>query len=332
MLTRRGALAAGLAAPWGLVWPVAAGATPDRPAIRPRSDWATAQQPVRGTLRPETDVRFLLVHHTLTPNTDAPGAIAGRLRSIHAFHTRERGWVDVAYNFFVDPFGVIWEGRRGSIAGPVEADATGGSQGFAQLACFVGDFTSQPPTREAMDAMVGLLAWLAARSGLPLEGTVGFTSRGSSRWPRGAAVTTARIAGHRDMSHTECPGDALYPLVASQLLPRAAALVASTRTPTASPAPGPSGSLTPSPAATPLEDAAATPSPTPDAPRAGDGLLAGTVAAVVAGVAAAGAAGVVAAQALRRRGASAQHHQDGHGAAAEDHGGDESDAEADQHR
>ena len=199
------------------------GGTPAPPGIRPRSAWAT-NHPVRGKLAPEADVRFLLVHHTLTPNTDTPEKIAGRIRSIYAFHTGERGWADVAYNFFVDPSGVIWEGREGSLAGPVRADATGGSQGFAQLACFVGDFTSVPPTSAAMDAMVRLLAWLAARSSLPLEGTTTFVSRGSSRWARGVEVTTARIAAHRDMSVTECPGDALYPLVAGDLLPRAAAL------------------------------------------------------------------------------------------------------------
>lgn len=200
-------------------------AAPAQPEIRPRSAWAT-KHPVRGTLVPEEDVSFLLVHHTLTPNTDTPEEIPGRIRSIYAFHTGERGWADVAYNFFVDPSGVVWEGREGSLAGPVQADATGGSQGFAQLACFIGDFTSVVPTPAAMDAMVRLLAWLAGRSGLSLEGTTTFVSRGSSKWARGVEVTTARVAAHRDMSVTECPGDALYPLVARELLPRAAELVA----------------------------------------------------------------------------------------------------------
>ena len=41
-----------------------------QPEIRPRTDWATAKQAVRGALAVEEDVRFLLVHHTLTPNEE----------------------------------------------------------------------------------------------------------------------------------------------------------------------------------------------------------------------------------------------------------------------
>ena len=45
-------------------------------------------------------------------------------------------------------------------------------------------------------------------------------SRGSSLHPVGAEVTAATISGHRDMSRTECPGDAGYRLV-TDVLPAA---------------------------------------------------------------------------------------------------------------
>lgn len=230
MLTRRSLLAGAVLLP-AATWAVPASAAPvtgrvEQPEIRPRSDWATAKQPVRGTPALEDDVRFLLVHHTLTPNEDAPERIPQRLRSIYGFHTGDqRGWIDVAYNFFVDAYGVIWEGRAGSIEQAVRADATGGSQGFALLCCFVGDFTAREPTPEAMASMTHLLAWLAAREGLDLTDPVEFVSRGSTKWRKGASVTTEQVAAHRDMSRTECPGDALYPLVASRLLPDARALL-----------------------------------------------------------------------------------------------------------
>ena len=158
-------------------------------------------------------MRFLLVHHTASANDYGPDEVVPKLRGWFGYHTSpEKGWPDLAYNFLVDRFGVVWEGRTGSLAGPVQASATGGSQGFAQLACFIGDFTSSAPTPEARSSMVALLAMLADRYGVDTSpgATVSFTSRGSNRWPAGAEITTSTIAGHRDMSMTACPGDVLY--------------------------------------------------------------------------------------------------------------------------
>ena len=139
----------------------------------------------------------------------------GLLAAMYRFHTGEKGWPDIAYNFLVDREGGVWEGRAGSLAGPVAADASGGSQGFAQLVCFIGDFTGELPTAAALAAGTRTLAWLAQRYGVStaVGATVSFASRGSNRWPAGSGVTTATIAGHRDMSTTACPGNAFYPYV-----------------------------------------------------------------------------------------------------------------------
>lgn len=309
MLSRRQALlAVGIGLPAGLAWPAAALAAPDRPDLRPRSAWATGC-PVKGPLLAE-DVKFLLVHHTLTPNTDKAAAIPARLRSVYAFHTQHRGWNDVAYNFFVDAYGTIWEGRQGSIAGPVRGDATGGSQGFAQLACFVGDFTKVAPTPAAMTAMTALLAWLAHRSGLSLTQDVTFTSRGSSRWRAGARVTTPQIAAHRDMSQTDCPGDALYPLVASRLLPDARARLGGSASAGVGPSAqggasvAPESPVAPSPSgASPTASAPSLPPSAPSlSPSAADGPPA--IWPLAAGAAAAAAAlggGIAAASAKKHR-------------------------------
>lgn len=288
-------------------------AAPTQPPIRPRADWAGTLKP-KVKLEEETDVRFLLVHHTLTPNTDTPERIPERLRQVFRFHTSaERGWADVAYNFFVDPSGTIWEGRDGSLTRPMKGDATGGSQGFALLCCFVGDFTAQPPTPAAMSAMSALLAWLAAREGLDLATPVTFTSRGSTKWRKGREVTTEQVAAHRDMSATECPGDALYPLVAGQLLPEARDLL-SPATPTPEPSPSPS----PEPTASVVPE----PAPPPEPPDGLVGLVGG--AAVVAGVA--GLAAVLLGR--RRRGSGAQQ-ADGDGDAADREDGEQPDEEPD---
>lgn len=233
-------VAAGLAS--GPARPAQAAPTVERPEIHTRDEWARCLAPVRPLdVEKPGDVLFLLVHHSDTPNSDSRDQIPRRIRSFFDYHTRTKGWPDVAYNFFIDPFGGLWEGRKGSLGAPVKGDATGGSQGFAQLCCFIGNFAEVAPTPEAMDAAIRLLAWLAVSYGIDLSPgrRASFISRGSTGWPAGSEVVTDPIAGHRDMSLTTCPGDALYPLTRSQLLVGARA-VAGGMTPRTTPTPTPS--------------------------------------------------------------------------------------------
>ena len=183
-------------------------------SIVPRAEWGPSLAPT-GPVPDEPDVRFLLVHHSVNANTYAASAVPGMLTGIYRFHTGDKGWPDIAYNFFVDRFGGVWEGRTGSLARAKAVDATGGSQGFAQLCCFLGDHSSEPPSAAAQESMGALLGWLAQRDGVDLAdgARAQFTSRGSNRYPAGAAVDVATVSGHRDVSQTACPGDAAYALV-----------------------------------------------------------------------------------------------------------------------
>jgi uncharacterized protein with LGFP repeats len=187
--------------------------------IQPRDAWARGDMPPLGPMAPE-DVKFLIVHHTATGNTYGPEQSAEMVRGVYHAQTTEKGWPDTCYNFLIDRFGGVWEGRAGSLAGPVTVDATGGSQGFAQLVCLIGDFTSVMPTNETLASLQKTLAWLAGRSGVSTDpaARVSFTSRGSNKWPAGTAITTPTIVGHREMSATACPGDTFYPFV-RDLLP-----------------------------------------------------------------------------------------------------------------
>lgn len=194
------------AAPLPAPVPVAAGLE-----IHPRDAWG-ADLPF-GPIRRETP-RFLLVHHTAS--TNAYRDPRELIRSVHRFHTSAaKGWPDVCYQFFVGRDGDVWEGRAGALAGPVEADATGGSQGWAQLVCLLGDFSTAPPTTAAVDSLVLLLEWIARRDGIDVTdgATATFVSRGSQRWRTDTTVTTPTISGHRDMSYTVCPGETVFAML-----------------------------------------------------------------------------------------------------------------------
>lgn len=180
--------------------------------IHRRDEWG-ADLPPKGVIATE-QVKFLLVHHSASSfNNSNPRSV---IRSIYAFHTGpQKRWQDVAYNFFIAPDGSVWEGRAGSIDGPVEASATGGNQGFSQLVCLLGNHVATPPTPAAQDSLVRTLAWLAGRYDLGTyrDATATFTSRGSNKFRAGAAITTPIISPHRAVTFTACPGDAAVALL-----------------------------------------------------------------------------------------------------------------------
>ncbi|HET7488160.1 MAG TPA: N-acetylmuramoyl-L-alanine amidase [Acidimicrobiales bacterium] len=274
-------------------------------AVIPRAAWG-GDLPPAGPLHPEPDVRFLLVHHSVDPGNDyAEADVPGILRTFVRFHTADKGWPDLAYNFLVDRFGRVWEGRTGSLAGPVAGDATGGNQGFDQLCCFIGNHQAADPSAPAFAAMGRLLGGLGRRYGVDLSpgATVTFASRGSNRHPAGTVVTAATVAGHRDMSRTQCPGDLVYACLGE--LRAAASGGAVNRPAPTTTAPPPPPSTTAAPATNPPSSAppvSAAPTASRAAARSSDGGRGGTgPAAVVAGAATATAAAAAAGAVRRRR-------------------------------
>lgn len=214
--------------------------------VNARSSWGTSFPPLPG-LTPEPDVRFLLVHHTAGRNEYSSADVPRQIREVYAYHTGPaKQWPDVCYNFFIDRFGGVWEGRAGSLDGPVMADATGGSQGFAQLVCLLGNYHTIPPSPEMMNSLVRTLAWLAQRYELDTTpgATTQFVSRGSNLWPEGSRVSARIISGHRDMSQTVCPGDFVYPLLEDDVPAQVHSIVTAVRPTSSSEVPDTSSTST----------------------------------------------------------------------------------------
>lgn len=235
-------------------------------AVEPRSAWAGDSRPMLST-PPDETVRFLLVHHTAGPSEGDPIEL---MRQVYDFHTgADKGWPDVAYNFFVEPGGRVFEGRDGSLERAVEADATGGSQGFAQLVCLLGDFTNRQPTDAQLVSLNQTLAWLADRYGLDTSAgaTSTFSSRGSNRWSAGTEVIADTISGHREMSSTACPGDTFYPYLKDRVQSEVHALRGNPSGPGSGSIGGASVSTTPPvPADSTPPSTARTPGPVPESP------------------------------------------------------------------
>jgi hypothetical protein len=149
-------------------------------------------------------VKVALVHHTVNLNSYSREQVPAMILGICRFHRNSNGWNDIGYNFLVDKFGQLWEGRAGGIDRPViGAQASGfNSQSFA--VSNVGDHSSAPQTGGALNAMAALIRWKLPLHGQPTSGRITVTSSG------GTPVTLERVSGHRDVNSTACPGAALY--------------------------------------------------------------------------------------------------------------------------
>jgi hypothetical protein len=181
------------------------------PSIIPRAAWGGDSVPPR---EPPIygEVQIAFVHHTVTANDYAPEESPGIVLAIARYHRNSQGWNDIGYQFLVDKYGQIFEGRAGGVdQAVVGAQAQGWNSTSTGIAC-LGDFTSIAQTPEGMDSLARLIGWKLSVHGVPTTGEVTVVSAGgeTNRYPSGTPVTFQRISGHRDGNNTSCPGNVLY--------------------------------------------------------------------------------------------------------------------------
>ena len=182
------------------------------PPIYPRSSWDPFNQCPPRTNPQYGEVDMAFVHHTVTANDYGPGDTAAMILAICRYHRNSNGWNDVGYNFLVDKYGQLFEGRAGGIDQPIVGAQAQGWNDVSTSVSNLGTYSSTPVSQAALDAMADLLAWKLPWHFDPVTGTVTLTSPGGSlnRYPAGRRVTFERISGHRDGGKTSCPGGALY--------------------------------------------------------------------------------------------------------------------------
>jgi len=180
------------------------------PAIVTRAGWGADESIRRGAPYYADRVHFAIVHHTAGSNSYSKAQSAAIVRAIELYHVKGNGWNDIGYNFLVDKYGQIFEGRYGGITRPViGAHAQGFNTGSVGVAV-IGDYSSTAITPAARAALVSLLAWRLDLVHVdPLSSLVRISS-GNPRYRAGAAVTLRAVSGHRDVYPTSCPGASLY--------------------------------------------------------------------------------------------------------------------------
>ena len=182
-------------------------ATASKPPFVSRLEWGSPDGNNASGPLSYTTVTHLIVHHSADGFTGAD--YPAWIRAIWRYHVFSNGWVDFGYNWAIDPAGNLYEGRAGgdNVVGAHFSCQNGGTMGVVML----GTFTSALPTEAAMKTLTRLLAWKAGQRELdPLGRSL----------HRGMNAVIDNISGHRDgnrlpgsCSVTECPGDALYPVL-----------------------------------------------------------------------------------------------------------------------
>jgi hypothetical protein len=183
------------------------------PAIVPRSGWNADEKIRRNTPAFASAIRLAVVHHTAGANGYTAAQSPSIVRAIELYHVKGNGWNDIGYNFLVDRFGTVFEGRFGGIErNVIGAHAEGFNTGSVGVAV-MGEYSSLPVSAKARDSLARLLAWRLDLAHVDPASTLSFISGGNGRFPAGLPVFLRTVSGHRDTGFTDCPGTALYNLL-----------------------------------------------------------------------------------------------------------------------
>ncbi|MBP2320807.1 uncharacterized protein with LGFP repeats [Kibdelosporangium banguiense] len=194
-----------------------------RPVIAGRAAWG-ADESVRTAcfarqgigIEYASTIKAATIHHTAGTNDYTAADSAAIMRGIYLFHAIDRDWCDIGYNFLVDKFGQIFEGRIGGLESPVWGAHAGGFNQFTFGVSMMGNFeTDIEPSGPQIDAVASVVAWKFANGYRDPNGTVTLISGGggTSKYPAGTPVTLPVIFAHRDVGNTECPGQKAYDLM-----------------------------------------------------------------------------------------------------------------------
>jgi len=180
---------------------LAAAAYTPKPQIYSRAQWGADEKVREQTAPSYFEVHGGFVHHTVNANDYTRAEVPGIIRSIYAYHVKSRGWRDIGYNFLIDKFGRIWEGRYGGVARPVVGAHTENYNDYGFGVSAIGNFETARPTSALIQAEGALFAWKLSLHGVAANAT---------NVRIGSKVFPHAIEGHRDTKATACPGKYLY--------------------------------------------------------------------------------------------------------------------------
>lgn len=165
-----------------------------RPRIILREEWGADESLMHWS--PEYyQVKTAIIHHTAGKDGGHDPAIV--LRGIYYYHAVTLGWGDIGYNYLVDKYGNIYQGRKGG-DGVEGGHAWGFNKGSIGIA-LIGTYEEKDVSKKAIKSLSRLLAYKLYDFGL---------SARDFNFLSGKKIKN--ISGHKDVNQTLCPGKKLY--------------------------------------------------------------------------------------------------------------------------
>lgn len=190
------------------------------PAVISRSDWGADEARRKNDVEMGSTIRAAFVHHTATTNNYTPEQAPQQVRALYRYFTEVRGYSDMGYNFVVDRFGRVYEGRAGSVASAVVGAHTLGFNRDTFAISALGNFQNHRFSPAEAEQMIESISSVLVGKLAPYNrDPQGLVTLMSSQPPsvKGAAktslVTAPVISGHRDVLSTACPGTHLANLL-----------------------------------------------------------------------------------------------------------------------
>ncbi len=175
------------------------------PAIISRAAWGADENLKASsgadcmTAKVDDTVKAAVIHHTAGSNNYSAADSASIVRGIYAYHVLSNGWCDIGYNFLIDKYGQIFEGRFGGIDLPIHgAHASLWNTNTVGISFMMNTVTVMPSDLSLVSAF-SLLAWKLGGNYRNPEGTTTLVG-----------ATQPVIFGHGDVMSTDCPGTYLH--------------------------------------------------------------------------------------------------------------------------
>jgi N-acetylmuramoyl-L-alanine amidase len=182
------------------------------PTVITRAQWGAPAQACTPSVA--TTLVGAVVHHTADPNTYTTVAQAEQqIRNDAVYHISKLGWCDIGYNFVVDKWGNIYEGRAHSLTQAVVGAHAGGFNTGTVGVAMLGTY-SAAPSAATQQAVARIIGWRLGSYGVDPRGSMLYHAGdgivGSGQRYFNKDVVLPRVFGHRDVWYTACPGNGGY--------------------------------------------------------------------------------------------------------------------------
>ena len=177
-----------------------------------RSNTTYNWQNIRRTEYHRNKKTKIIIHHTASDNTTIKtqeDAIT-YLQYVYKYHTLTNARWDIGYNFIIDPFWNIYEGRAGW-EWTIWAHAKRNNTSSIWIA-LIWNFEEVQPTKEAIDSLIKLTAALVQKYNINPNWTT-YYHKDSSKSPYVQSSKNYTIAWHKDAGTTACPWKYVYEIL-----------------------------------------------------------------------------------------------------------------------